>query len=95
MHFNCTLTILENQSFMNFLTTLYAHLILLLIYLFYDNAQATVIIKQKTKHTRVMTNDEAGGMLEMILASLKVLLNICLERLKSIKLSLRTARFWA
>jgi hypothetical protein len=40
-------------------------------------------------------NDEAGEMLEVILTSLKVLLNICLERLNSIKLLLRKAGFRA
>jgi hypothetical protein len=31
-------------------------------------------------------NDEAGGVLDVILTSLKVLLSICLDRLNSIKL---------
>jgi hypothetical protein len=50
---------------------------------FHDNVQGNVIIQHKIKDIKVVMNDVAGEMLEVILTSIKVLLNICLDRLNS------------
>jgi hypothetical protein len=78
---------------MNFLPTLYTYLLRLLMSVFYDNVQGNMIIQHKIKYIRVVTNDVAGEMLEVILTSIKVLLNICLDRPNSMKFSLRIAAF--